>query len=148
MNNLPRVIQLVTSELRAWQSGSRVHMCHHGAPLSLDGFFHRNYLHICWMELMLEGLSVISPWENGCLLSLRCSLSSCNTQVFSRGTPTWTLSLTPFLSVFLCSLVTQLKNRSVGKPYLHNPPCTLPSPSVSPSLTSLVPVAAQGVVTA
>lgn len=95
MNNLPRVIQLVTAALRAWQSGSRVHMCHHGAPLSLDGFFHRNYLHICWMELMLEGLSVISPWENGCLLSLWCSLSSCNTQVFSRGPPTCTLSPHP-----------------------------------------------------
>lgn len=76
-DNGPRVIQWWSAGLRARQSGSRVPVCHHDAVLFLDGFFHRKHLRICWMELGPECLSVISPRENGCSLSLRYSLSSC-----------------------------------------------------------------------
>ena len=131
------------AELRAWQSGSRVHMCHCYTPLSLDGFFHRNYLHICWMELVPGCLGIISPCENGCLPFLGYSLSSCIPMSSLRYSY---LDPTPFLSVFLCSL---LSWRTVifwetfpTQPIVHS----LAS-SISPSLTSLVPVDAQWVVT-
>lgn len=124
----PQSCRWLVPELRTWPSGSRVFICNLCPLLSLEWLLPQKSFSFLLIEVI--------PSENGCLLSLRYSLSSCAPRSLLKVNRLGTPSPTSLLFFVLYSLLLFLNPFSFQKTYPVEPSSSL-WPPITPTFPYL-----------